>query len=619
MSISRRPPQRHVEDVADVLRYLSRRNLLAGGAAVAAGGLLSACSGGGGGSYSDRNAGDKGGSKKNTMPLEVGKANIPTPREQTLIVAQTDFTVFNNWNSMVPNGAPGASGFDIFVKEYMFYLNLATGELMPWLCTDYKYNDDFTELTFHFDPNAKWNDGKPLTSEDFKFTVDLLRSRQDLLGGGGDLTEFTKSVDTPDPQTAVITMTKPNPRFHYGFIAVIVGGFDIRPKHVWEGKDPLKFRDNPPVRSGPYVLDKAIQSQKMFVWKKNPDYWNKAKLDPKPEYVVYISTAKQADSAALAFERAQVDVGSIDEEHAKALRAKGYPALVTTQFHDPCPRALWLNNDPSRGITAEPKMHWVINYLIDRSKDGTNVWPVKVPPAHYPWADYPSNKKWEDQEVADKYPFTYDPSKAEELLDEIAPKGANGKRMYKGKPATIEIITPVAVDGAEYVMAKLVRDQLVKLGVDATIRSLSGSVHDDKWQRGEFDISSQWVCDVSWDPEQLYRNLQSDRAVPVGKNAVGRNNVRLRDKRLDELSKQLANMDPTSNEAKQLLAKALEIYYEDLPVIPIIQTGYPQYFNTAFWTGWPTDNDLYQVPLNWWGHFMFVIGKIQPSGRKAPA
>src|SRR5690606_17252649 len=98
-------------------------------------------------------------------------------------------------------------------------------------------------------------------------------------------------------------------------------------------------------------------------------------------------------------------------------------------------------------------------------------------------------------------------------------------------------------------------------------------------------------------------------------NAVDKNKSRFRNEKLDQLSKQLANMDPTTPEAKPLLDQALEIYYEGLPIIPIIQTGYPQYYNTTFWTGWPTDEDLYQVPLNWWGHFMFVIGRLEPTGQ----
>ncbi len=221
----------------------------------------------------------------------------------------------------MPNGSPSGSGMDVFCKEYMFYLNLATGEVINWLATGYSYNADFTELTFKLEPRAKWSDGEPLTSADLQFTLRMLRDRKDLLGGGGDYTEFLDDVATPDPQTAVLQLKKANPRFHYAFIATILSGFDIRPKHIWEDQDPTKFKDNPPIRTGPYILDEAIQNQKMFVWKKNPDYWNKENLDPKPEYVIYQSTAKQADAAALAFERAQVDCGSINEEHAKLLRS----------------------------------------------------------------------------------------------------------------------------------------------------------------------------------------------------------------------------------------------------------------------------------------------------------
>ena len=128
-------------------------------------------------------------------------------------------------------------------------------------------------------------------------------------------------------------MLKATPRLHYGFIAAIAGpNYSIMPEHIWKGQDPTKFRANPPVATGPYVLQQAIQSQKMFVWKKSPDYWNKDKLDPAPEYVIYQSTAKPRSTLPrpLAFERAEFDVGSIDQEHATQLTNTGYPNLVTT-------------------------------------------------------------------------------------------------------------------------------------------------------------------------------------------------------------------------------------------------------------------------------------------------
>src|SRR5882757_1819308 len=158
-------PRPQFEDVQDVVRYqLSRRNLLGGGAAVALSGFLAACSGSGG-SYSDKPANKPAATKS----VQIGKANIPTPRDQTLTVAQVEYTVFDSWNRLIPNGAPSSAGLESLAMESLFYLNLATGELKSWLATEYKYNDDHTELTFKLNPKAKWSDGKPFTSKDVKF------------------------------------------------------------------------------------------------------------------------------------------------------------------------------------------------------------------------------------------------------------------------------------------------------------------------------------------------------------------------------------------------------------------------------------------------------------------
>lgn len=607
------------EDVEDILRYhvMNRRNALkagfgAGAALLFGGGALAACSGEGG-SYS----GEGREAPEGADAPVVGRANIPTPREKTLVIGQVDFQVFNSFNIRIPNGSQAGNGFATMVREYLFYLNLPTGELIPWLATDYAYNDDFTTLTFSFDPKARWNDGEPFTSKDFKFTVELMRDNPDLLGGGGDLKDFVENVATPDEHTAVLELKKPNPRLHYSFICTIAEGFDVLPEHIWRDQDPTKFKDNPPVRTGPYMLDRAIANQKMFVWKKNPDYWNKDKLDPAPEFVIYQSVAESQDAASQAFKRAEFDVGSLDEEHAKVLRSQNYPNLVTTPFHDPCPRALWLNSDPSRGIMSDPRMHWVISYVLDRDKVGNTVWPVKTPPAQYPWADYDGNDKWEIPEVADQYKLEYNPDRAAELLDEMgATKGPDGKRAWKGEPVSIEIITSSPVDGAEFIIGQLVSQELKKLGVNASVRSYSGSVHSEKYERGQFDVSSSWVCNMSWDPGQLYTFLESRYAKKVGVNAVGRNQVRFRNPEMDRIATRLTNLDPESAEAKPLLKQAMEIYYQTLPVIPVIQTAYPSYYNTTFWEGWPTQDDLYNVPNNWWGQFMFVIGRLTPTGKK---
>ncbi len=317
------------------------------------------------------------------------------------------------------------------------------------------------------------------------------------------------------------------------------------PEHIWKAQDPTKYKDNPPVRSGPYKLKQAIRNQKMFVWEKDPNYWNKDKLDVKPQYVGLPEHLEAARPGRRWRSSAPSSTSARSTSSTPSSCATpGYPNLVTTQFHDPNPRVMWLNCDPARGVISEPKMRWAINYCLDREKIGKSIWPIEVPPAEYPWADYPTNDKWKNDELANKYKFEFNLDKATELLDEIAPKNAAGKRVYKGKQINLEIITASPVDGPEYAMANVLKTDLAKVGVPATLRSLAGSVHDEKFQRGEYDIDSNWAG-FAIDPEQLYSDWESSKAQPIGKNAAQKNKMRFRNAEFDAMSAQLAQLDPS--------------------------------------------------------------------------
>ena len=100
----------------------------------------------------------------------------------------------------------------------------------PGIAKSWTVSDDKKTITFKLDPNAKWSDGKPITSADVKWSLDVL-------GDNGVLfTNYTSNVtkiDTPDPTTVVVHTRRPDAR--------IIGGLFIYilPKHVW-GKVPLK-------------------------------------------------------------------------------------------------------------------------------------------------------------------------------------------------------------------------------------------------------------------------------------------------------------------------------------------------------------------------------------------
>gem|GEM_PF-3090482 len=493
-----------------------------------------------------------------------------------MIIDQTLFHVFDSFNPFIPNGQEYEAGYNQACKEYLFYANYAQGKIQPWLGKSWKYNSDFTQMTITLDTTAHWSDGTPFTSKDVAFTANMLIKNATLLNGT-DLRKFVDTVSTPDNATVVFKLKTANPRFHYGFICGIVSGFHTMPEHIWSSQDPTTFKNNPPVQTGPYKLNQVLPNQFMFVWEKDPNYWNKANLDPKPQYVVY-RTAPVQDSAVEEFKRAQTDLpGNVDYSHMQAIKAGGYQNMqIQTAFRDPCPRGVWINSDPSKGVLADPRMHTVISSLLDRQKIGSTVWLISTPPAQYPWADYKSNNVWTNDATAKQYPQTYDPAKAKSLLDEMgATAGSNGKRTFQGKPISLEIMTPVVVGQPEYEVAQLLAGELTKLGIDASARAYQGPVFDQKYTTGQFDITSHWLCGVSFDPDQLYTNLEMSRLAPIGTRTVNGNEVRLHDQALSDDATKLDVLDPASAAAKPLFDKALVDYYKALPAVPVIQTTYP--------------------------------------------
>jgi peptide/nickel transport system substrate-binding protein len=603
--LSRRLPRR------SALRY----GLALGGAAAV--GTLAGCTGG-----SATSTGDSTGGKGAPANAPQQSAVLPTPRNQTVIIGQGAFVSYGNYNPFVPN-VDYANGAGEVLKEYFFYLNVAKSadNLVPWQATGWEYNADYTRITFHLDPKVRWNDGKPFTANDVKFTIELFQKHPELLISGlvTNVTEAyqqAESVTVPDDHTVVIDLKTANTRYHYNYICADIGAFLIVPEHVWSGKNPTTFANDPPIFTGPYTLKEANRTLQYYLWEKNPHYWNKARLDPKPKYVGYITKPGEADAAAQDFKNGKYDQGGTYLE-TKALIKNGFTAGLITAMPDPCSRAILINCDPSKGILADNRMRWVVSLLLDRHYIATSVWQPKTTANLYPWTGYQSMKKWDIPSVAAKYPLSYDPTRAATLLDQMgATKGADGKRRYRGKELDFTIINPGPNTAPEYEVGQLLVKEFNKLGIDANVRVLSQpGVYQAAVDKGDYDLRSEWGCCSELDPYQTYQKYNSAYYTPIGKTATTGDDVRLKDGTLDSLIERLKGVSPNGSAAKAIYRDALDEWYRAMPVVPYLNTLYTHQANTLYWTGWPTNDDLYQPPNNWWGTFLFVIGNLKPSGK----
>ncbi|MEM4289248.1 MAG: ABC transporter substrate-binding protein, partial [Nitrososphaerota archaeon] len=190
--------------------------------------------------------------------LPVGRAQqpawLPVPRDQAVIVeTDVDPAVFDKANPFIPGGTQWGSGWHQNVVEWDWYINYITGEYILWRISGWEYRDNFRTFILKIRDGVKWNDGVQYTADDIVFSVNL----QKQYFTSSFISLNVESARAIDKLTVEIRLKDPNPRFHHVFRMWGPNGEWVRPKHVWEGKDPLTFANWPPVETGPYKLWKV--------------------------------------------------------------------------------------------------------------------------------------------------------------------------------------------------------------------------------------------------------------------------------------------------------------------------------------------------------------------------
>lgn len=123
-----------------------------------------------------------------------------------------------------------------------------------------------SHVIFHLDPRARFSDGEPITSQDVRFTFDLLKSK----GRPQQRAAYAlvRSIDTPDPWTVRFDLSGIDDRE----LPLILALMPVLPRHR---VDPKHFEDSSlaiPIGSGPYVVS-AVDPGNSIVLTRNPDYW----------------------------------------------------------------------------------------------------------------------------------------------------------------------------------------------------------------------------------------------------------------------------------------------------------------------------------------------------------
>jgi peptide/nickel transport system substrate-binding protein len=550
---------------------------------------------------------------KETVIVPQLTGGLPVPRDEAIVINETTvFRVFDSANPFTPN-AMLSTGWEQLVAARLMYQNWATGEGINMLAESYSYNDDFTEMTVKTRPEAKWNDGVPFTAKDIKFTVEMLKANP-ALSWSSTMNQWVESVEAPDDNTVVFKLTAPNPRFHWNFKQA--WSMPIVAQHEWEGQDPVTYKAFPPIGTGPYKFHSAIPEARMIVYEQVPDWWGTALgYQPGPKYVVWqTSPPPEAELQDLADN--YIDHAHSYTSDAKLLRRSQElnPAVVLAPWRDPCPRGIWFNN--AKYPLSKPEVRWAFHHAVDKEKAAKSLYPWPTVPAVYPWADWGGNTQFERPDVLAKYDLTFDPAKGAKILDDLgfAPGGDGIRVDDQGNRMEYTILVPQVGVTGEYPIALDFAENLAKMGVKANVKWADMPVWDEALQTGNFDMSSHWWCGNWQEPPAYYSEWQSSKIKPIGERATAGNWIRLSDPELDKVTAEIDVTSPDDPKIQDLYTQAIDLYFKNMPGIPVIQTTFVMPFNTTYWKGWPDETAINAVPFTWWPEFQFVLYGLTKAG-----
>ncbi|NMC76486.1 MAG: ABC transporter substrate-binding protein [Candidatus Methanofastidiosa archaeon] len=365
-----------------------------------------------------------------------------------------------------PNTIKAANFFDTNLGIFMKVSNLTltkmdeNGKIVGQAATNYEVSADNKTWIFYIDPNLYWSDGKKVTPDDIKFSIEYYANK---IPYAGWIKQRVDSVTVLNDKNAVeIKFKEPYTRTNLEFAT-----YNLLPKHVWESiQDPINHVQNENyVGCGPYYVSKVDLDSQIVTLKKNTYWKGKQSIVDTIEVHMY----KTNDTLALDLENGNLDVyykyaGSYPYSNVKKLNDTGKYDFIQKMNVGLVFLGLNLQREPMSDVNFRNAISYAINYeeLVNVEALGYGSVPNRgfVPPTMEFYKETPK--------------LVYDVEKAKQLLDEAGYKD-NNKNGILETPAgkDIKIIMLVRSDYAR--SGELVQDYLEKVGINVTIKTVDQS------------------------------------------------------------------------------------------------------------------------------------------------
>ena len=557
------------------------------------------------------------------------KGALPdVPRNQTLILGWgvAGGTSVGTTNPWVLPGYTHQEGNNLLFEPLMYFA-IFKGEFVPWLADSMEYTTpDFKTLEIKLNKDAKWSDGKPVTSKDVVYTFEG-QMKYDTLPYHAHFEQFVDSVSAKDDLTVEVKFKQPAPRFKFEVLTEKFDtGLPIVPAE-WEAAQP-----NPTAavgldaipHSGPYNVVAWNANQKIMDLR--PDWWAvKAgrMAQPAVKRVVIVNVLNQPiDTVAQRLVnnefdssvdmRAQV-IGNIVEQNKDIQSWTG--AESPYGYLDWWPNSLWMNTQLAP--YSDPRVRKAISLAIDRDRinevlyDGAKIatiYPFPLYPNLQAFADSPAVKALEEQ----YQPRKFDTEESAKLMGE-AGFTLNGDGLWEKDGKTIDA-TIQGFEGIHSDIVPILVEMLRQGGFDAAI-----NFGPDAYQNmadGKEGLYMFGHGASLFDPFEALNLFHGKYSNAIGTSAGNNRFSRYKNPEFDEILDQIAPLSSDDPKFVEGAAKALGIYWRDQIDVPIIQWLHRIAYNQHYWKNWPTaaSPEMGTNGAFWAQTGTLVITSLKPSG-----
>jgi peptide/nickel transport system substrate-binding protein len=181
------------------------------------------------------------------------------------------FAVQGSYDSLNPLIVKGVSADGI--REYLYESLLARAYDEPFtlyglIAESVETPPDRSFVEFTLNPKAKFSDGTPITVEDVIFSHAVLRDH----GRPNHRSYYKKvaKVEKTGERKVRFTFDGSGDRE----MPLIMGLMPVLPSHLFTAETFDKTTLEPPIGSGPYVIDK-VDPGKSITYKRDPNYWGR--------------------------------------------------------------------------------------------------------------------------------------------------------------------------------------------------------------------------------------------------------------------------------------------------------------------------------------------------------